>query len=549
MRSLVPLSSLRFGALFTLAVTAATAACGTRSDGGDGNPAQEPLPASTAPAAGDPASPTGDASPSAPDGGVTDAAPTCAAPPPPAPATPAADVVVTVQADRGPNGAAKPVAVDRRLYSMNVADWQPNDYVPTPAPTYRTYLAALKPGVLRWPAGHRSQEYIWTRGGEGQHGNWTLEPAHVDAFIALSKDVGADAMIAINLKRGTPAAAADLLKYLNVDKKYGVKYLQLGNEPDLTDGIIPSPEAYAAKLTQFVDALKAIDPNVRIVGPELLTGAHVGGIHGTRDWMTPILQAVGGRIDGVSWHYYPLDSGQSNPSSSAIVSVPHLFQETAADWPPAGMGFADTVMPMLATLNAAHAPNAKVWITEIAEDPGPLAGQGISEIVAGALWTADVLGRYAAYGPGAVFRWLFAGSAEHAYGILDSARQPRPAYGAYWMYARHFGSKIVDTKTTKLTEVAAHAALRDDGALTVMLVNKTTTPKRVRVDAKAFAPCTGGSLTFSGTDHYATTFTIDGQPLTTANVMTGLAPAAIAAGDMFAFDVPPTSIRLVVYRP
>ena len=35
--------------------------------------------------------------------------------------------------------------------------------------------------------------------------------------------MNATSAIALNVKRGTPAAAADLVKYLNVEKKYGVK--------------------------------------------------------------------------------------------------------------------------------------------------------------------------------------------------------------------------------------------------------------------------------------------------------------------------------------
>jgi hypothetical protein len=289
------------------------------------------------------------------------------------------------------------------------------------------------------------------------------------------------------------------VRFVNVEKKYAVKYFQMGNEPDLTDGVTASPEAYAADAVAFSDAIRQVDPDAQLVGPELLTGAHVGGINGTTDWMTPILTRAGTRFVGISWHYYPLDSGQSNPSSSAIVSIPHMFQEGASDWPPSGLGFSEAVMPALHALRDAYAPGAKVWVTEIAEDPGPLAGVGISETLAAGLWTADVYGRYAEHGPGAVLRWIYKTVAEHTYGLLTSTNAPRATYGAIWLYARHFGDRFVATTSSALTEVAAHAARRSDGALTVMLINKTTTARRVRLAPRGICLVSGRrALTLAG---------------------------------------------------
>ena len=100
------------------------------------------------------------------------------------------------------------MVVDRRLYGASIANWQPGDYRPDPHPAFFAYLAALRPGVLRWPSGHSSQEYIWEGGGPGQSGDYVLTADHVDDFIALCQAVGAEPMIGINVKTSTPAAAA-----------------------------------------------------------------------------------------------------------------------------------------------------------------------------------------------------------------------------------------------------------------------------------------------------------------------------------------------------
>lgn len=463
-----------------------------------------------------------------------DASPACVAN---QPASGAVDIEITVDAARGPHGPT-PAKVDRRIHGMNIADWRPDDYDPAPSRQFKAMLGALRPGVLRWPAGHRSQEYVWTRGGGGQTGNWTLAPSDVDAFVALAKSVGAEPLIALNVKRSTAAAMADLVKYVDVDKKYGVDWFLVGNEPDLTDGIIASPQAYASKLALWANAIRAVHPNARFVAPELLTGAHVNGIEGTVNWLGPILQQAGAYVDGVSWHYYPLDSAQELPTSSAIMSVPHLFQETAPDWPPASIAYVDEVMPFLATTNKG------VWITEFAEDPGPAAGIGISDTIAGALWVGDAFGRYAEYAPDAIVRWIFK-SPEHGYSLLDEDDSPRPAYGAHWLYARHMGDRFVASASSAKTEVAVHASLRPDGALAVMLVNKTTAPKKVHLAIDGFCAGTASDLLLSGNGYGARTFTVNGQPLSATNVASlGPAPAA----KLYETELPPTSIRVVVYR-
>ena len=431
---------------------------------------------------------------------------------------------------------------------MNIADWRPQDYAPAVAPDVVTWLGALRPGVLRFPAGHTSQQYVWARGGGTQTGSWELTPANLDAFVALNAAVGAEPLIGINVKRGNPAAAADVVRYLNVDHHAGVHWFYVGNEPDLGDGFAASPSAYADQLVTFTDAMLAVDPTIGIIGPEMMSGSNAGGFQGSVDWLTPIVTRMGARTAGISWHFYPLDSGQPAPWSSAIVTIPHLFQETAPDWQEAGMSFVDQIMPALAVLRDAHAPAASIWITEMAEDPGPAAGAGVSDTQAAALWSSDALGRYAEYGPGAVVRFLFR-SENLAYALLDGDGHPHPTYGAYWLLARYFGDHFVDSTTDAVSAVAAHAALRSDGALTVALVNKTTSPQHVLLDVSGFCAQSASELTHAGDGQLTSqTFTIEGQTLTSANVGAGIAATPLAPSRLFDTIVPAASLRVLVYH-
>ncbi len=439
------------------------------------------------------------------------------------------------------------MVVDRRVYGMNIADWRPEDYSPVPAPEVVTWLGALRPGVLRWPAGHTSQEYDWARGGGTQTGSMVMTPANLDAFVTFAAAVGAEPLIGINVKRSNPGAAADLVRYINIEQHRGVHWFYVGNEPDLGDGFAGSPAAYGDQLVTFIDAMKAVDPSIAIVGPELMSGSNVAGFQGV-DWLTPIATRAGSRLAAISWHFYPLDSGQRFPSSSAIPSIPHLFQESAADWHEAGISFVDQIMPALAAIRDAHAPGASIWITEMAEDPGPSAGAGVSDTQAAALWSADAFGRYAEYGPGAILRFLFK-SQGLAYALVDGDGHPHPTYGAYWLHARYFGDRFVDSASDALTDVAVHAALRSDGALTVAIVNKTTSPQAVRLDALGFCAASASSLTLAGDGSLESkSFTIEGQSLTSANVSTGIEPTSLPASQLFETLMPPASLRILVYR-
>mgnify|MGYP003600660440 CR=1 FL=1 len=69
-------------------------------------------------------------------------------------------------------------------------------------------------------------------GGEFADRNVVL-PSHIDSFIKLCRELGAEPSIHVRLREGTPEAAAEMVRYANVEKGYGVKYWAVGNEPNL----------------------------------------------------------------------------------------------------------------------------------------------------------------------------------------------------------------------------------------------------------------------------------------------------------------------------
>src|SRR5215204_1994130 len=68
-------------------------------------------------------------------------------------------------------------------------------------------------------------------------GAWTdtvdMKPFQIDQLIAFSKQVGAMPTISVRMLGGEPETAAELVRYTNIQKKYGVTYWSIGNEPTI----------------------------------------------------------------------------------------------------------------------------------------------------------------------------------------------------------------------------------------------------------------------------------------------------------------------------
>ena len=185
-----------------------------------------------------------------------------------------------------------------------------------------TLTAALKPTVMRV-------------GGYNNDAN-TQDPfddAAFDTAVAYARAIGAEPIIQVPLladtsgKPPTAATAAAMVTYANVTKSYGLKYFSIGNEPDLyasqglvadpTQPAIPgyTPAAYCATARAYVTAMKAVDPTIKIVGPDL-SWKYIAG-SGANDWLTPILTSCGDLFDIVAIHRYPFEAAQATLAAAA----------------------------------------------------------------------------------------------------------------------------------------------------------------------------------------------------------------------------------------
>ena len=176
-------------------------------------------------------------------------------------------------------------------------------------------LKLLKIKTLRFPGGSQADVYHWKDGvgavelrKPGTHIFLdTQEPSYfgTDEFLDLAAIFDAEPMITVNVVTGTPQEAADWVAYCR--QKRAVTYWEIGNEPYLKPAEAPDfdpnyPEIFARRFVEFAQAMKAVDPAIRVGLP--LRSNQMGRYPGTpySDWNARVLAIAGGAADFVCLH-------------------------------------------------------------------------------------------------------------------------------------------------------------------------------------------------------------------------------------------------------
>ncbi len=183
--------------------------------------------------------------------------------------------------------------------------------------------------VMRYPGGSYSDIYHWKD--NTAPGGYVAPNTDFDHFMAGVQRAGGQAMVIANYGTGTPQEAADWVRYANVEKKYGVKYWEIGNEIygnghygaswEADDHPAKTPAEYATNLVDFSRAMKAVDPTIKI-GAVLTTpdnwpdGIVAGGDAGT--WNDVVLSIAAADVDFAILHWYP--GGSSGPEALGKVA-------------------------------------------------------------------------------------------------------------------------------------------------------------------------------------------------------------------------------------
>ena len=313
---------------------------------------------------------------------------------------------------------------------------------------------------LRWPGGSWGDQN-------------DIRPSSVDHYMGIARNImQAEASITVRLDGGTPEQAAQLVRYVNIDKGFGVKYWSIGNEPDLyiTHDFTWTPEYYAKRWREFALAMKAVDPTIQLYGPEISDFVgdadldpreliYVNSLKldiTKRDYLTEFLKVNADLVDIVAVHRYPfpLHPQDNLPSWEQL-------KDNTPQW--------DRILPNLRqVITQTTGKDYPVGITEFNSDSTNVASAETSpDSFYNALWLADVLGRMIRQQPEMIAYWLLK-SATAGHGLMDSFNA-RPTYYVYQIY-KQFGDHLLEANSdTKY--VSVFAAKRNDGTLTIILVN------------------------------------------------------------------------------
>jgi hypothetical protein len=327
-----------------------------------------------------------------------------------------------------------------------------------------------------------------------------FDTSQLDAFVAYCRTIGAEPILQVpvlgDVDGGIPTAqtAADMVTYANVTKGYGIRYWEIGNEPDIYstayDARVPlTPGDLCTLYRAYVPAMKtanAAAPDggvpMTILGPELGYKYTAG-----MDYLTPFLDDCKDYIDIVSVHRYPF-SGGATPGGAPAASISGALDDVTA--------YRNVLASLKATVRAHARPGTPLAITEanISYDYTPDSYTPAAMLAApttfyAGLWTADNLGASLESGLWTVAYWGIGETSAtgNVLGYLQDD-QPVPVYYILQMVATAFrGTVVVPTGVpTGFSVYASYDAVA--GSTAVLVLNKAAPPSRLSIAVDSLPP-------------------------------------------------------------
>ncbi len=456
---------------------------------------------------------------------------------------PPSGVDVTVNANEGQG------TIPATGYGLNSAVWDSQMNVPE----VQDLLKAAGVGVLRYPGGSYGDIYHWQD--NTAPGGYVAPGTDFDSFMGTVKKLGAQPMLIANYGSGTPQEAADWVRYANVTKGYGAKFWEVGNELygnghygsgwETDQHADTSPSAYAHNVLDYVSAMKAVDPTVKVGAVLTMPGNWPDGVMASgesSDWNHTVIPIIAGKADFVIVHWYP----SSSDAAHMLDSVSQLNGELAQ---------------LRDELDAAGAAGTPIALTEVNggvdEDTQPNALFGADAYLSAlqnGVFNVDWWDTH--NGPTKIDTAPDGATDYEDWGVLSSGtcvgsvcepalNTPFPSYWAIRMLSRVgvAGDQLVGAGSDSAM-VAAHAVHRANGDLSVMLINKDpSAAKDVTLHYAGFTPDTAATQTVStygdeatsidtATSAYSATHTLPPYSITTVTLhpKAGTASALSAPG-------------------
>ncbi len=490
---------------------------------------------------------------------------------------------------------------DARWFGINAAQWD----ITFDTPSTISQLAAIGARSLRFPGGANSDDYNWLYNRQ-EANSWTwvtslanfihiVTNATVSTMITLNYGTGStneaaawvaycnattNSLTALGvdgrgtnwstaghwaaLRAATPLGTDDGQNFLRLGRRapLGFKYWEIGNEGygwwETDSNSLPQdPFTYAVRAAAYISLMKSVDPTVK-VGVVAVLGednyanntnhpaynAREGTYHnGWTAVLLTTLKNLGLPPDFLIYHVYPQDPGSE--SDAGLLA-------SSSSWP----ADAANLRQMVTDYFGAAGTNIELVCTEN-NSVSTLPGKQTVSLVNG-LYLADGLAQLMQTEFNGHYWWNFCngslatnnnstslyGWREYGeYGIVDGTNYYPTFYAAKLLTNFIQAGDTVVSAGTDYLLLSAYAARRQDGALTILTVNKDPVNTLTGLVALAgFTPATNGLVFSYGKTQDTAAQTGKGSP--------DVAKTTVAiAGTNFSYAFPPYSATVLFLFP
>ncbi|HYM68006.1 MAG TPA: glycosyl hydrolase family 79 C-terminal domain-containing protein [bacterium] len=354
-------------------------------------------------------------------------------------------------------------------------------------------FANLGTGVVRF-GGNTLDQSAWTSAGAFEGATSTVTPADLQRMFDFTRQAGWKVLLGLDLGHYDPEAAADEAAMAARLGARSLDAFEFGNEPDLyvrtyAGALRPSSYSVPEYLHEWQEYLRAVRrrvPNARVVGPS------IAGTAGGVEILRQLAEAEHDEIEFATSHHYPLGAPITDLNSPAYASIPNL------------------VSPALRAREVEEIGGWVRTVTEVGQslrltETNSVFGggkHGVSDTLAGALWTVDYMFRVAQLGVIGINLHATidrcGGYTPICASTLADAQADRvhvqPNYYALLLFHLAAQGRFIPTKVAPNARVTAYATRGTDGLTRITVVNFGAQAATVRIRVIDAASSTTGSL-------------------------------------------------------
>ncbi|MDD2823060.1 MAG: hypothetical protein PHQ59_03160 [Candidatus Daviesbacteria bacterium] len=427
------------------------------------------------------------------------------------------------------------------------ADFYGNNLTPYGGPSmtknqnFINKVAPLKYNTIRIPGGYEADGYHWWNGTMQVLADrgymWTGTPPQLVDYLYFTESVGAKPMITVNYRSGTPREAANWVEYMNSPvpanpgagwttssyagnqaapkgyfawlraqpgptttckvcaghpAPYGAKYWEVGNEiyyhRDGNRNLIDNPEHYAVAYVPFADAMKAVDPSIKVGFVMEAYDKYVGS------WTDRSIKALAanntlGKVDFLVVHWYRYwDDGSYNTwgierqqnaayGHNDFVKYAGSYPKIAADW----------MRGLLEAASPGSSNRIELNLTEWGPNSGEPCDWDVLSIYSH-LFAMRTLAEAQLSNYFSTTYWNINQGTSN-FSMIQDNYQVGPIYWAFDMM-KDFGrggDKLVSASSGN-PNVYTYASKLSNGSLSILLLNNSSNSSNMTVKLSGFTP-------------------------------------------------------------